>query len=245
MEPKIGVTEQGDAALDLSWVDKLNTVKGAVVITKGLYEPFKQQLLTHKIKLILHLTCTGYGGTALEPHVPTLSQTLASLDDLIHRGFPVEQIVARVDPIIPTEKGIARAIKVSESVYRLGIRRIRVSVLDMYPHVRLRFQQAGLPLPYGNNWQASTEQFKALDRQLLLMLCRNPGISLESCAEPMLKVPKRIGCISEAECEFFGIKMTDDPHKQRPACLCCGEKTELLTNRHPCAHGCLYCYWKE
>ena len=241
----IGITERGDAALDLSWVDKLNTGSGAVVITKGLYEPFKQQLLAHKDKLLLHLTCTGFGGTRLEPRVPTLSMTLASLDDLIHRGFPVEQIVVRVDPIIPTDKGIARAITVSEAAYRLGVRRIRVSVLDMYPHVRARFQRSGVPLPYGDNWQASTEQFKTLDRQLLLMLCRNPGISLESCAEPMMKVPKKIGCISEAECELFKEELTDSEKQQRPSCLCCGNKVELLSNRNPCAHGCLYCYWRD
>lgn len=31
---RIGVTESGDAAIDLSWVQKMGTVDGAVVITK-------------------------------------------------------------------------------------------------------------------------------------------------------------------------------------------------------------------
>lgn len=242
---KIGVTEQGDAALDLSWVDKLGTVAGAVVITKGLYEPFKEQILANQDKLLLHLTCTGYGGTILEPHVPGLSDTLISLDDLMHRGFPSERIVVRVDPIIPTAKGIETARKVIDAMYRLGIRRIRVSVLDMYKHVQERFQAAELPLPYGNYWQASKQQFFDLDRMLLQTLCTHPALSIESCSEPMLKVPKTIGCISDAECEMFKVVKTDSDHKQRKECLCCGEKIELLSTRHPCCHGCLYCYWQD
>lgn len=31
---KIGITEAGDAGIDLSWVDKLGAVDGAIVITK-------------------------------------------------------------------------------------------------------------------------------------------------------------------------------------------------------------------
>ena len=41
---KIGVTEQGDAALDFSWVDKLGSVAGAIVITKEL-SPRKSRAL--------------------------------------------------------------------------------------------------------------------------------------------------------------------------------------------------------
>ena len=37
---RIGITEAGDAGLDLSWVDKLNDVDGAVVITKQITDSF-------------------------------------------------------------------------------------------------------------------------------------------------------------------------------------------------------------
>lgn len=33
---KIGITEQGDAGLDLSWVKKLSNVDAAILITKNL-----------------------------------------------------------------------------------------------------------------------------------------------------------------------------------------------------------------
>lgn len=31
----------------------------------------------------------------------------------------------------------------------------------------------------------------------------------------------------------------------RGGCLCLSCKTELLTCRAQCPHGCLYCYWKS
>lgn len=241
---KIGVTEQGDAALDFSWVDKLGAVAGAIVITKELSPAFREVLLANQERLMLHLSCTGYGRTVIEPNVPTLSQTLEQLDYLLQRGFPLERLVVRVDPIIPTEKGIATAKKVIEAMYHLGVRRIRVSVLDMYRHVQERFQRAGLPLPYGNSFQASTEQFKALDRTLLRIMCEHPGLTIESCSEPALKVPEKVGCVGKYECDLFGVNMTTG-YKQRKSCLCCGEKVELLSTKHPCAHGCLYCYWQD
>ena len=37
---KIGITEAGDAGLDLSWKEKLGTVDGAVVITKCVSPAF-------------------------------------------------------------------------------------------------------------------------------------------------------------------------------------------------------------
>lgn len=47
--------------------------------------------------------------------------------------------------------------------------------------------------------------------------------------------------------DIFGIELDKDPETgmQRPACACLGIKRELLDNNHPCAHGCLYCYWKS
>lgn len=43
----IGITEAGDAGLDLSWVDKLHNVDGAVVITKQITDSFINAALTN------------------------------------------------------------------------------------------------------------------------------------------------------------------------------------------------------
>ena len=67
---RIGITERGDAGLDLSWASKLDTVDGAIVITKFLSPACYDALLANKEKLILHATLTGYGHSVLEPAVP-------------------------------------------------------------------------------------------------------------------------------------------------------------------------------
>jgi hypothetical protein len=51
---KIGITEAGDAGLDLSWANKLDTVDGAIVITKCITPDFYEVALANKDKLIIH-----------------------------------------------------------------------------------------------------------------------------------------------------------------------------------------------
>ena len=106
---KIGITEAGDAGLDFSWVDKLHDVN--IIITKHLTienKPLINALLENSHKIILHCTCTGYGGTKMEKNVPTPFEVYDGVRSLIQKGFPVSNIVLRTDPIIPTIKGIHR-----------------------------------------------------------------------------------------------------------------------------------------
>ncbi|MDD2388088.1 MAG: hypothetical protein PHP52_15035, partial [Bacteroidales bacterium] len=67
----IGITERGDAALDRSWVEKQHLVKGLILITKRCDEEFVAFVKERAtIPYIIHATCTGYGGTIVEPLVP-------------------------------------------------------------------------------------------------------------------------------------------------------------------------------
>ena len=50
---KIGVTEAGDAGVDLSWEEKLDDVDAAVLITKCVSPDFFDATLRHKDKLQL------------------------------------------------------------------------------------------------------------------------------------------------------------------------------------------------
>lgn len=43
---KIGITEAGDAGLDLSWANKLDTVDGAIIITKCISPEFYDAVLS-------------------------------------------------------------------------------------------------------------------------------------------------------------------------------------------------------
>jgi hypothetical protein len=127
---KIGITEAGDAGLDLSWVDKLNLVDGAILISKNLTPAFCEKALEYKDKLIIHATITGWGGTILEPNIPKPPVQINQILSLIHNGFPANKIVIRIDPIIPYGKGCVRALYIFENLIRLGFNRYRVSILD-------------------------------------------------------------------------------------------------------------------
>lgn len=241
---KIGITESGDPAFDASWLDKIDCVNGVILVTKNLTDALVDAIMQHKDKIILHATCTGMGGTMIEPNVPDYTRQLAQVSKLIELGFPKERIVVRVDPIVPTEKGLKTAQKVIDAS---PIKHFRISALDMYPHVRNRFIEKGVPLPYGNNFQASAEQFENMRKWLA---SQDKNYIFETCAEANLAGTPNvntIGCVSERDLRLLGLP-TDGNYQvgmQRRTCLCLSCKTELLSNKNRCPHGCLYCYWKD
>lgn len=72
---RVGITERGDAGLDLSWADRLQHCLFAILITKNPNDKFISKVLTVTKPIIVHITCTGWGGTELEPHVPFRRQS--------------------------------------------------------------------------------------------------------------------------------------------------------------------------
>lgn len=244
---KIGITEAGDAGLDLSWEPHLDTVDGVVLVTKNITPSFHDAALRNKDKAILHATITGYGGTIVEPEVPTIKREMAALDQLVRAGFSADRVVVRIDPIIPTAGGLNRARSVFEMALDAQFSRFRVSVIDMYPHVRERFKKAGLPLPYGpKGFSPNAGQLAAVDELLQEVKNKAPYIRIESCAEPGLKVPVRCGCISDYDLDLLGLDKSDADTKglQRQNCMCYSGKVELLHSKKQCGHRCLYCYWR-
>ena len=160
---KIGITERGDVALDLSWTDKMRSVNGAVIIGKGYNDRFDNALLEFKDKVIYHATITGLGGTRLEPGVFPTDASIEHLKALIEKGFPADHVVVRIDPNEPFQifsqlkvdgcKGSPFAQiddynliieKIIMDCVMLGIRRFRYSYLDLYGHVKKRINEAGI-----------------------------------------------------------------------------------------------------
>lgn len=257
---KIGFTERGDASRDLSWVQACEThkIEGAVIITKTLTNACGEAILRlhqNHFPIVLHATVTGLGGTRIEPGVFTPKDQLEAIQALVQRGFPVQNVVIRVDPILPSRDGL----KAAETVIRqaaadniLPHARCRISVLDMYPHARARMQQRNLPEIYpSGQFYASPEQFQAV-AQMLNRLTDELSVQFEACAEPQLAkyMPGLIqrGCLSEKDLQLMNLPMpnhTGMNGQNRRGCLCLNIKTELLKHRHPCANQCAYCYWKD
>lgn len=239
-EQQVGITETGEIAFNLETFDNLRSAN--IIITKRLTNGLIEKLIECKDKCILHLTCTGMGGSVIEPLVPTLDETLSKFDDLITAGFPIAQVVLRIDPIIPTPKGVQTALNVIKSfINDYPIPRIRWSSLDMYEHVKDRFKEKKYTLPY-ETFHADQNKINGL-YSVLYGICFVNDISLEACGEEGYNTP----CISQKDLDILGI--TDiqliGSAKQRTMCSCPQNKIQILKQKpSQCENNCLYCFWK-
>lgn len=222
----IGITERGDAALDLSWIPWVKSGKPAILITK---DPAK--LLPHvtpQDNVIIHCTITGLGASLIEPNVPTWDSAIIAYHKLV-KDFGPDRIVLRIDPILIPIKSVA--IKVWQQ--KMG--RVRISFLDGYQHVRTRWAKHPI---LDNNLLPKDFHYPLAER----IACWNEMNQPEVCGEPGMKCT---GCVSAKDLEVLGVRQVTGLGHQRPACACLSLKHELLTSRQRCPHGCLYCYWKD
>ncbi len=237
---KIGITERGDAGRDLSWTKKIQQVNGVILITKNIDNlKFQEAALKYSNKSIVHATITGFGGTYLEPNVSSWQTTIKALQNFINIGFPPEQIVLRIDPIIPTEIGLKNVQTILDNVPQ-EIKRVRFSFIDNYKHIQIR----GVKLP----WNSFHAPYNNLKIGVELLKKYENKFKIESCGEDSNLIPVnwKVGCVSAHDCYLLNIKLVSYTiGKQRSSCKCLTVKTELLTNRNPCINKCMYCYWKN
>lgn len=249
----IGITERGDAGLDLSWAN-LNKEKfdGIVLITKNATKQFQEkvfELINSGFKnIIIHFTCTGCGNTKIEPFVPSPTEQLKRMHVMIDNGFPVSHCVLRIDPIIPTEEGIRKfhSVMKSDFVKNNPTLRIRISILDKYEHIRGDLNRI-LHTSYDeSSFFPSNSEIQLVKNALE----QYPERIFETCAEKYLTQRTAncvaVGCISRKDYEIFGIdpESVDQSAYTRNQCLCLASKKELLKNKKKCPHQCVYCYWK-
>ena len=241
MSHRIGITERGDAGIHFEWIEELDLMAMGILITKNVNDRFIKEVLQRKDKIIVHATVTGMGGTIYEPNVPTLEKSYEQIKKLILMGMPKEQIVLRLDPIIPTNNGIKTAEKVLEIFKDLGIKRCRISIMDMYPHVKRRFENANVDIPY-EGFQAPYEMISNVKK----MLQKYGNIyTFETCAENIVPEWKK-ACVSKTDSDILGKDIMFYRSKnQRTGCLCPMNKSEMLNHTHRCPHQCLYCYWVD
>jgi Domain of unknown function (DUF1848) len=232
---RIGVTEAGDAGLDFAWMNKAHNFDGMILITKHLSYAFIDRIV--KTNAIVHATITGHGGTIYEPNVPPLLISKQHFHKLVERIGP-DRVVLRIDPIIPTDSGIAKAIYVYQQLHENMDQKTRViiSFMDNYDHVKDRFTEAGLkPLEYF--FHAPIELRKKVTSYFPdAQLCGEPGFDC-------------VGCVSKKDLEIFGIDIPEIEPKiggfQREECRCLAYKVEMLDKKRRCRSECVYCYWKN
>ena len=244
---RVGITEAGDPAFNLDLFD--NLYRANIIITKNLTDAMIGKLVQHKDSIILHLTCTGHGGTALEPNVPKPEQNRVQLVKLLQAGFPASHVVLRIDPIIPTTQGREVAYYVAALFANLGITRLRFSVLDMYNHVQKRFKENNMMIPYSSFHASLTSRTIILKG--LQIVGKKYGYEIESCGEPDFDshLPS-VSCLSQKDINILGLQdeiKLEASSQQRKTCSCPANKSELIRKGRPhrCQHQCLYCFWKD
>ncbi len=240
----VGITEASEVAFNLDVFNRL--CEANIIITKRLTNKLIDKLVKNKDKIILHLTCTGWGGTFLEPFVPTLETTRKKFGELLEKGFPIEHCVLRIDPCIPMEDGFERMCNVVEAFSDTGIKRVRFSVLDMYEHVKKRFIEKGIALPFETFHAPFEVRQKMYDA--LLELSKKYGFEVEACAEPGID---SISCLSQKDIDILGLRgkiMLVGNKGQRSNCHCPANKKELIESEDKakrCLNNCLYCFWRD
>ena len=238
----VGITESGEVAFNLDVFDHLYNAN--IIITKRLTSKLIEKLIEHKNNIILHLTITGFGGSVIEPNVPDMNIMYNKTVELINKGFPVNQIVLRIDPIIPTHKGISIVDNVIFKFIPLGIKRLRFSIIDMYNHVKERFINNKIKLPFSTFHAPLEYRLEIYDH--IKKICEPYNVSIEVCGEPGIE---SISCISEIDIDILGLKdkiILIGSKKQRKSCGCPSNKKELLKvgKPHQCEHKCMYCFWQ-
>ena len=248
----VGITEGYDPSYDMRW--KKSRCSMNIVITKRLTDDVIYGLLDLKSNTILHLTCTGL--RLLEPYAYSILDQLNQVNNLIKLGFPKEQVVLRIDPIVPmpnstTARYIIETFCEKSLIYDKDIPlRVRFSFMDMYPHVKKRFNEASITLPY-ETFNAPSYLIEDI-MKLLLGCATKYNIKLETCAEgsysSLIPTELRVGCVSENDVRALQLKPEDvfeGQNNQRKFCMCCSSKVELIPVKKRCPNQCLYCYWKD
>jgi len=129
---------------------------------------------------------------------------------------------------------------------RQAFMRCRVSVVDLYPHVKQRLTAVGYKVFY-DNFTAPDAVFRRVDA---LLAPYYHTFTFEACADPKL-LPYNIlecGCASYKDLGILGVddKEYGQPEKkQRAECKCLAKKQILDVKPRRCPHGCLYCFWKD
>ena len=273
---KIATTETYDPTYCIDdWVKRDKEFDFLLYITKVLNQRIINILTDEKSPWawmnkpsVLHLTVTGWGCSELEPNVPISLVEFNMLKKLLAAGFPKERVVLRIDPIIPTERGIdAFFFMVNMGIVK-GISRYRSSIMQLYQHSadRLKGSEEWNEINniYKGKFFPDIEELKRInffERIKSTIDCARKDaaecydtkeLHFESCATKLLSQCgfENIGCMSEKDLLINGINPNDinvPIGNQRKACMCL-LKHQLIPGgykRGRCQNKCLYCYLKD
>ena len=128
-KPIVSYYKNFDPTLSYEWINKLTEIN--IINTKVLNQEFCDIALQNKNKIFLHVTISGMGKTPFEPNIPSVKTTFDYLKYLVNNGFPINQILIIINPILPNDNGL-KSLK------------LLLKVLTEYRELRLRWVRTNL-----------------------------------------------------------------------------------------------------
>lgn len=136
------MNEKSEPAFSESWDSRLllvNVVRSRFIGSGD--EQFFRKLIANKEFIILHVVCSGWGGSRIEPGVPDTEATYAGVKKIISMGFPVSQMVLSISPLFINNNGLKRATEVLDRFRDTGISRVLYERFSLNPKSRAQFMQ--------------------------------------------------------------------------------------------------------
>lgn len=235
-----------------------SSVHSIVLWSKNFGNVLKDPMHLSDYNLYFQYTINNYS-KFLEPNVPEYKKTLTTLEGLLEKYLP-EQFNIRFDPVIistlgetaptpdmPEKARLLAFEQLCRDLRALGMESCRVttSYIAMYAHVRNRLEKCGFDIMQPADGRLISF-FTAMSE-----VAQKYGISLYSCASPVLEQVQGIGkgyCIDGVLLEkLFGGKVRKSKDNgQREDCGCTYSRDIGIyskdVNGMKCQHGCKYCY---
>jgi DNA repair photolyase len=208
-----------------------------------------REALAAQPNVLVHLTITGLGGTALEPRAPAWRDALAEVRPLIGQlGGEPRRVLWRFDPLLPGRSSPETFARLAAAMAGLGVRRCITSFLSsmsLKGSLLPQYARCGVepsPLADKVEWAGRmAERAKA------------EGMELRLCCQP--KVVERLsGAAEEAACIDAELASALHPGgrivgagkdpSQRRNCRCAPSLDVGDYAAHACRTGCGYCYSK-
>jgi len=218
-------------------------VHSIVIWTKNARNMLGHRALSETLRrydqLFLHFSITGMGGSALEPGIPPMEESLELLPGLIEMVKGPERISVRFDPIVNLRMdnraytNLDRFPEIAKELSQLGIKRVTTSWMTVYKKVTRRLEYYGIE-PISFDWQQQAD--------FLLDQCRQWGLQLHACCVEGMPLSRCIDGPALQALHPKGEKCSQaKAGGQRPGCGCTASK-DIGWYSQICGGGCVYCY---
>lgn len=199
-------------------------------------------------QIYLHFTITGMGGSAVEPGVPDMKETLGQLSQLINIVRTPQRLSLRFDPILfwreegRLRSNLDKGKEIIQKASRQGIKDIRFSFAQWYGKAVRRARKRGFQFV---DIPVEQKQEEALR---IAKLAASHGCTLYSCSQSFLEgIPGILpsSCIDSKYLKSLHpngeATLSGKDSGQRKECRCT-QSTDIGSYTQSCPNSCVYCY---